>query len=620
VSARSLSADIRRGALWSIATTGLLKIANVLTTAVIAHILNPKDFGVYAVALTAFGIVSAIGEFGMGACLLRADLDIDSLAPTMATIAVTTNAIQAAVMVAFAEPIASALGSAVAAGPIRVLALAMLITGVFAVPAAQLVRDFKQDKIFLANIIGFVPSTTALILLAISGSGAMALAWSMVIGSTVSGFVMIASVPRHYLLGFSKSALHILVKFGFPLGCANIVNYILLNGDYAVVGHIAGAVALGAYVLAFNVASWPTSLLGFMVNNVSMPAFSQVKGDVDRLKDAIARAVRAIALVVMPMSALTIALARPLILTLYGSKWIVSVRPLSMLALYGAISIICVLFANILASVGRAKFILMVQLVWLAALIPGMLLGVWRDGIFGAAVAHVFIIAAIVLPIYLFGMRKLTSVAALVNAVLPAILGALVAALAARSLASQFTEPLVQLMAGLVAGGLVYLIVAGPSAIILLSPKQAKMLRGRLMGERNWVGWWSRLTSAWAIRATSRRETEPVSPQETSPQPRRRIRRPAWRPLAAREPGQPPAGTAPDPPAEPTSRPTSFGFRRPPVDPAIQMVRGGLARPPVDSAERLVPTDFRRPPVDPAMRSAPGNWCTPTRKEDSVFQ
>ena len=203
-SSPSLSTIIRRGALWSIATTAMLKLANVLTTAVIAHILDPRDFGVFAVALTAYGIVSAVGEFGLGLCLIRADLDIDSLAPTMATVAVTTNAIQAAVMVVFARPIAAALGSVAAAGPIRVLALAMLITGVFAVPGAQLVRDFKQNKIFLANVIGFLPSTAVLILLAISGGGAMAFAWSMVAGITISGCVMVASVPRHYRPGLSR--------------------------------------------------------------------------------------------------------------------------------------------------------------------------------------------------------------------------------------------------------------------------------------------------------------------------------------------------------------------------------------------------------------------------------
>ena len=66
---------------------------------------------------------------------------------------------------------------------------------------------------------------------------------------------------------------------GVPLGAANIIGFILLNVDYGLIGHLLGAVALGVYVLAFNVASWPQSLLGAMINNVSMPAFSRVKND-----------------------------------------------------------------------------------------------------------------------------------------------------------------------------------------------------------------------------------------------------------------------------------------------------------------------------------------------------
>jgi lipopolysaccharide exporter len=482
MSSSSLSAVVRRGALWSIATTATLKLGNVLITAVIAHILDPRDFGVFAVALTAYGIVVAVGEFGLGSCLIRADLDIDSLAPTMTTVAMTTNAIQAGVMVVFAEPIAAALGSVAAAGPIRVLALAMLITGVFAVPGAQLIRDFNQKKIFLANFIGFLLSTAVLVLLAISGSGAMAFAWSTVVGISVSGCVMFASVPRHYRLGFSRNALGVLIRFGFPLAGANIINYILLNGDYVVVGHLAGAVALGAYVLAFNVASWPSSLLGFMINNVSMPAFSRVKDDADRLEKAIVKALRAISLVVMPMSAMTIALARPVVLILYGVKWTASIQPLAILASYGAISIICVFFANILAGLGRSKFILVVQLVWLLALVPAMALGVHRNGIVGAAAAHVIVIVPIVLPIYLFGLRGIINLAQLVKAVLPSFAAASAAAIAAANVASRFTHPLVQLITGLAVGGLTYAVIAFPSVMALLSQEQIMKLRmGRVL-------------------------------------------------------------------------------------------------------------------------------------------
>src|SRR5215469_13229094 len=129
----SLSASVRKGALWVVASNMLLRLASVAIMAVIAHILSPKDFGVFAVALTAYLIVSVTGELGVSSCLIRSDLDIDSLAPTVVTISILSGAIFAVAMAALARPIAVALGSAAAVGPIRFLAIGVFLIGIFAV-------------------------------------------------------------------------------------------------------------------------------------------------------------------------------------------------------------------------------------------------------------------------------------------------------------------------------------------------------------------------------------------------------------------------------------------------------------------------------------------------------
>ncbi|HEY2641262.1 MAG TPA: lipopolysaccharide biosynthesis protein [Streptosporangiaceae bacterium] len=478
-----LSSKVRRGALWNVLSTLVIRLTSILITAVVAHILAPRDFGVFAVALAAYTIVSNVGELGVASCLMRADLDIDALAPTMVTISVTSAAIFASAMAVFARQIAAAFGSSAAAGPIRVMAIALFLSGVVAVPWAQLTRDFKQDKLFLANVIAFVPSTVVLLFLAKSGGGAMAFAWSRVASQVVMGGVMVAAVPRTYWPGMARSALALLFRFGVPLGAANIVNYTLLNVDYIFIGHLVGAVALGAYVLAFNVASWSASLLGGVINNVSMPAFSRVKHDPDLLKSAVARAVRIVSLILMPIGGLTMALARPLVLTLYGAQWVASADVLAILSLYGVISIICVLFANILTSLGQARLILIVQLLWLAALAPAMAIGVHRDGIVGAALAHIVVIGPLVLPVYLFFLRRAAGVrlATLGRAMLLPLLAAAAAGLTARVASSGLTSPVLALIVGLAAGGLVYAVAAAPQAVALLGEQQATRIRGRLL-------------------------------------------------------------------------------------------------------------------------------------------
>jgi PST family polysaccharide transporter len=474
-----LSASVRRGAFWSVLTTLLLRLSTFVITAIVAHLLAPRSFGIFAIALTVYTVVVNVGELAVGSCLIRADLDIDALAPTMVTVATVSSALCAVAMTIFAHPIAAALGSVDATGPIRVMALTVFLVGVFSVPSAQLARDFRQDKLFFGNLAGFIASTAALLVLVKMGDGAMAFAWSRALTQLGLGCVVVAAVSKMYRPGLARSALSVLVKFGLPLAGANFLNYILVNVDYVFVGHLMGATALGVYMLAFTVASAPAGMLGSVINSVAVPAFSRAKDDAELLKSAICSSLRVVSLIVLPICGLLVVLAHPLALAVYGTKWAAASPALSILSLYGAISVICVLFANVLTSMGKAKFILFVQFVWLAALVPAMVLGVRQDGITGAAMAHIAIIVPLVLPCYLIALKRATGVRIpmLGKAFFPPLVAASVAALGAKGVASQFADPLLQLLAGVAVGVLIYAIAAAPQVFAMLNEGQMARLR-----------------------------------------------------------------------------------------------------------------------------------------------
>jgi len=532
---KPLAVSVRKSAVWSMSSTILLRLASIGVTAVVARILTPQDFGVFAVATTVYTIVSALGEFGVGSCLSRADLDVDALAPTMWSVSLVTSSIVAAIMVLFAKPIASSLGSADGAGPVRVMAITMILIGVTAVPTAQCTREYKQGKIFLANVISFFPSTIVLFVLAKSGDGAMAFAWSRIAGQFTSCVVMLASAGRLYVPGLTRYAFGVLLKFGLPWAGANFVGYILQNVDYAFIGHLMGPATLGSYVVAFNAASWSSSLLFGVIYAVAIPTFSRVKEDPAKLADAMANGVRAIVLIAAPMCFLSMVLARPLVSTIYGARWSSSAAVLSVLSLYGLISVVCILFSNMIAALGKSNFILIVQLIWLAALVPAMAIGVREDGMVGAAVAHIIVLVPIVLPCYLIALKRAARVR-LVNimkAVSPSIISASVAAFIAWTAASVMHGSFFKLVAGLAAGGLFYMLATAPQLIFVFgnkythNPLVCRILRfyritGRTIGIP--VGPPPKHASA-GPRPSSAPNTAPVTPRlqghHRTPRPRR---------------------------------------------------------------------------------------------------
>ena len=110
---------------------------NMLVSIVMARLIAPEQFGVFAVALTVWMVLSSLAEFGLGADLIRAQ-DIARRIPTVATMGVLISTALAIVMMLSAAPLAAAFDSPESTGVIRLMSLSLIIVGLSIVPAAIL--------------------------------------------------------------------------------------------------------------------------------------------------------------------------------------------------------------------------------------------------------------------------------------------------------------------------------------------------------------------------------------------------------------------------------------------------------------------------------------------------
>ena len=401
-----LRRSVGRGALWAALGNVVMRVGGICVTAVVARILSPDEFGVFAIALAVFVVVTSLAELGMASAVARSAMEPEEIAGTVSSIAILVSLTLATAMALFAGPLASLLGMPDAASPIRVMSLCLALTGVFAVPGAQLVRDFRQDRILLGTLAGFVPANAVLIVLALMGQGATAFAWSRVVGQVVTGLVFVACLRRRYRPEWRPELVAPLLRFGLPLALANLINWTLLNADYLVLGRLLSAEQVGVYMIAFNVANWSTAVLGSVLNGVVLPAFGRVGDDRERLVASLVSATRLVGLVTLPIAACTTALAPDLVHTLFGARWDAAAPVLSVLSIYGACFAVTLLYVNVLVAIGGTAQLLAVQVAWVVALVPAMIVGIELGGLVGAAWAHVVVVLVVSVPGYLWAMRS----------------------------------------------------------------------------------------------------------------------------------------------------------------------------------------------------------------------
>jgi O-antigen/teichoic acid export membrane protein len=402
----SLDRLVRRGLVWSFVNTASTRGINFLITVVLAHLVAPSDWGVFAVALVTMSLLLSLNDVGISSAIVRFPGDVRDIAATGATLIIGASFALYGVLYALSPVVARVLNVPEATGVLRLLAVSVILDSLFAVQSAALTREFRQRQRAISDLANLVVFSTLAIGLAVHGYGPWALAWATLAGTAAGGIVILITSPIRVWPGWDPVMARQLVHFGVPLTGSAFLTFAVLNTDYIVVGHVLGPLALGFYYLAFNVSSWPVTTISFTVRRVSLAGFSRLQHDRTEMHDAFLRAARLLSTVAFPVCALLVALAAPLVRFVYGERWAASAAPLRWLAVLGAMRVVAELGYDYLVAAGRPRATVVLQAAWFFSLVPALTIGAHLNGITGVGEGHAFVVIFVVLPVMLWVLRR----------------------------------------------------------------------------------------------------------------------------------------------------------------------------------------------------------------------
>jgi O-antigen/teichoic acid export membrane protein len=425
----SLAGDASGALVWSFVNTAVSRFGTLGIGIVLARLLGPQEFGTYAVAYVALVAVLSFNELGVSLAIVRWPGDPRAIAPTVNTISLISSSLIAVVGYLIAPWFATAMGDPSATQVVRLLGLSVIVSGAVATPAALLQREFRQDTRMLIDQVNVWVGALTSIGLAVAGSGAMSLAVGRLAGAAASGVMFLRFCPEPYRFGWNRKLIKPLLRFGLPLAGASIVVFAVGYADQLAVGRILGPTALGFYVLAFNLSSWPVSMFSLPLRSVAPPTFARLQHEPRTMRSALRSLIGLLAALAFPACLLLCGAAGPLIHLVYGPAWAPAAQALAWLAVLAAFKIMYELAYDYLVVVGVSGSILMLQLTSLVALVPALVFGAKVFGIQGVAAAQVLVAAVVVLPLYLvlFWRSGVAPLALLGRVWLPATAAGLVA-------------------------------------------------------------------------------------------------------------------------------------------------------------------------------------------------
>jgi O-antigen/teichoic acid export membrane protein len=462
----SLGRKAGRGIGMGLLGNGITRIGSFATSLALARLLVPHDFGVYAVALAAMQLVIHVNDVGLIAATIQWRGRLEDMAPTAATLAASFSFLVYGVFWFVAPWFANFSGVPEATWVIRLYTATILIDGITAVRSAYLLRTFQQGRYVLANAAGVVVNAFVAIGLSLAGTGATALAGGQLASAVATGILVFVWARLPVRIGIDWAIARRLLAFGAPLAVSLAVESVLEQSDKVIVGRMLGAGVLGFYLLAFSISSWAPGIIGSAIRFVSLPGFARLsERDEDSLSQGVAGSIALLFLAVMPIAGLIAVLAGPLILFLYGEKWLPAAAPLRFLMVLMIVRMVTGLCQDILTSTGATHWTLVVNVGWLVVCAPALWLATRADGAEGTAIAQGVVGVLVAFPLMAYALHKVgVRIVPLARKLIRPTLAGVLAALVALALSHAVVGAgaFAQLAVGGTGGMLVYLLTAVP--------------------------------------------------------------------------------------------------------------------------------------------------------------
>jgi PST family polysaccharide transporter len=375
------------GLVWMSLSTGANVGALLLVLVVLARLLTPADFGLANVAIIVIGFSAIFSEFGIGpAVVQRPGLQTAHLGAGW-TLSVILGVLLGALLWITAPLVAAFFQLEPLTAMLRVLAWTFPLQGLAVVAQSLLQRELRFRCLAAVEIVTAVLGYGVTgVAMALYGYGAWALVGAHVAQAVLRTVLFVIARPHRIWPLLDRRASADLLYFGSGFTVGRVSNYAAGQGEHVVIGYCLGPVALGVYGRAYQLMAGPAVLFGNVLDRVLFPAMVHLQHQPRRLADAYRRSTALVALVILPVSAMVVALAPDIVEVLLGGGWDAVVLPLQILGIGMLFRTGCKISDSLVRATGAVYRRSWRQTAYAALVVVGAWIGQWW-GIEGVAVA-----------------------------------------------------------------------------------------------------------------------------------------------------------------------------------------------------------------------------------------
>jgi O-antigen/teichoic acid export membrane protein len=293
----------------------------IISVIVMARLLDPKDFGLFAMVTAVTGVYTLFTTAGLSTVSVQRDTITDEQISTLFWANILVGATLALLCLVTAPVLVSFFHEPLLFWPTVAVAGGFVFNAAGVQHSALLQRHLRWLAVSVIETLSQVVSMTVGIAMAVADFGYWALVGAAIVApavKTISVWIVTQWVPGRPVRGIGiRSMLH----FGGTLTLNGLIVYVAYNLEKVLLGRYWGADALGVYGRAYQLINIPTSNLNEAIGDVALSVFSRLQHDSSRLKSYFLKGYSLVNSLTIPTTTFFALFPDEIILVLLGPKW-----------------------------------------------------------------------------------------------------------------------------------------------------------------------------------------------------------------------------------------------------------------------------------------------------------
>ncbi len=386
-----------KGGLNTIAGQGISFVINISSTAIMARLLSPEDYGLVAMVTAITGFVTIFKDLGLSSAIIQKEQIDNKQVSSIFWINVGISLLIALLVALLAPFLVYLYDESRLLNITLAFSSSILIAGFSLQHNALMKRQMKFKELSVIQIGSTAMSLLGGIILAYYGFGYWAIVISTILNPVLSTVALWAVCDWRPGLIFKAKEINSFLKFGAGIAGFDLINYFSRNLDNVLIGKYVGSGPLGLYTKAYQLLMLPITQLRDPLNAVALPALSTLQSETEKFRGFYKRYVFTLSFFSMPMVTYLAIYSEELVLIVLGEQWIEAAFIFKLLAISSFIQPVASTRGIVLISSGRTKKYFIWGLVNALFVVSGFIVGV-QWGVPGVAISYAVVNYLLLVP------------------------------------------------------------------------------------------------------------------------------------------------------------------------------------------------------------------------------